>query len=500
MKIFILFLISLTSYSQNNQKCLTFNNINIGSIKNINPTLNYKKMDKPLLQKYIISQNGFFKIFYDTTNANGNLSAMVDLNGNRIPNSYNEYIKNVSEIFDSVYTIECNLFKFTAPPKNNYYEIFVVNLPDGVFGYTDYETEKYIPSDTSNKKYYTFIVVDNDFGVGYRTIGKNALKVTAAHEFFHAIQIGNYGVWERDFYIYEMFAETFEYLVFPYLNDFLFDTKTYFDNVSQISLMENKNYPGYERAIFGIYLFNRFRIDFIKDYWNKTKSENPISALKNTIRKYNSSLEREFCNFSFYNFYSSEKQEKKYYSFGNIIPKIKYSDEINFSSQSNYLNRTLIPYTSHFYSFTFNFQDKMLSIVSNTNYENNLNSIPYSLEINKNSVFFSYKNIENWSIINLNESYFTTKNIVDVYPNPFKPLKTNLKIPVENHEEYNLKFYNSLYENIYSDNIIPQTFTDKNYLVWNGINNNGKTISSGIYYYQADSKNKSYKGKFAVVK
>jgi len=40
-------------------------------------------------------------------------------------------------------------------------------------------------------RWTSYIEIDNDF-IGFYTIGINAARVTAAHEFHHAIQMGNY--------------------------------------------------------------------------------------------------------------------------------------------------------------------------------------------------------------------------------------------------------------------------------------------------------------------
>lgn len=498
---FIFLLSSEFLFSQStNQKCLTHFIVSSTEKKSANANLNFKIVDKPQLQTFKISKSGFFKIHFDTTNINNNLPSLVDFTGNSIPNSYKNYIDSVSFIFDYVLENECTINKFSQPPKNNFYEVFIVNQPDGIFGYTDLEQNIYIQSDTSHKKYFTFIVVDNDFGIGYRTKGIDALKATCAHEFFHAIQIGNYGIWEEEFYFYELIAESFEKIIFPNVKDYLFDLKIYFDDISSISLFQKEFYPGYERAIWGVYLKNKFGIEFLKSWWDDVEEYLPSVALKNNLRKYNSTLEREFTNFSFLNLKASKFKEDNFYDDGFNFPYLNYTETIIFQNNS-LINRTSNPFTSHFYLIK-NGVDSSFVLISNLNKSNNFTPKAYSLFLESNNYKLQNVDFNFWNITTLNDFGENKKIFSSVYPNPFKPSISQLNFPLVNESDNlaTLEIYNSLFENIFSNTLSVNQFTGKKFISWNGIDLNEKIISSGVYYYKIKTTKNNYEGKFAVIK
>jgi hypothetical protein len=84
------------------------------------------------------------------------------------------------------------------------------------------------------------------------------------------------------------------------------------------------------------------------------------------------------------------------------------------------------------------------------------------------------------------------------YPNPFNP-STNIIFTVTNNIHVRLDIFNSIGEHII-------TLTDKNYsfgnysLTWNGTNNFGKEVNSGIYIYRINSGNFSQSKSMILLK
>lgn len=63
--------------------------------------------------------------------------------------------------------------------------------------------------------------IDNSYyESSYYTRGINALKVTLAHEFGHAVQLLSYGLWDEDIWFYEMTSIWLEEAVFDDVNDY----------------------------------------------------------------------------------------------------------------------------------------------------------------------------------------------------------------------------------------------------------------------------------------
>ncbi len=69
------------------------------------------------------------------------------------------------------------------------------------------------------------------------------------------------------------------------------------------------------------------------------------------------------------------------------------------------------------------------------------------------------------------------------YPNPFNP-ETTISFSLPKAEKVNLNIYNlkgQLVKTLYQDN---QCSAGVNSVVWNGKDNKGNSVSSGIYFYR----------------
>ncbi|MFC1554572.1 FlgD immunoglobulin-like domain containing protein, partial [candidate division KSB1 bacterium] len=84
------------------------------------------------------------------------------------------------------------------------------------------------------------------------------------------------------------------------------------------------------------------------------------------------------------------------------------------------------------------------------------------------------------------------------YPNPFN-LSTVIKFSIKNSEHVSLKIYNALGSEIRSlqSGFLP---SGQHISVWDGRNNNGWEVPSGIYYYRIISGEFSYARKMVIVK
>ncbi len=74
----------------------------------------------------------------------------------------------------------------------------------------------------------SFMEIENDFS-SYPTKGINAARVTAAHEFHHAIQLGSYIYRASDLYFYEITSTSMEEFVYDSVNDYYNYLENYFN-------------------------------------------------------------------------------------------------------------------------------------------------------------------------------------------------------------------------------------------------------------------------------
>jgi hypothetical protein len=144
------------------------------------------------------SPAGHFLVHYAKQGIHAPYQADVDDNSNGIP----DYIDRTAMILDSVWAFEVDTLGFTPPPADGFYtsggddryDMYVLDIPtatgyQNIYGGT-YEDELFKVG--TKWKATSFIILDNDYAniTVYRTRPLDALRVTAAHEFFHAIQFG----------------------------------------------------------------------------------------------------------------------------------------------------------------------------------------------------------------------------------------------------------------------------------------------------------------------
>ena len=75
------------------------------------------------------------------------------------------------------------------------------------------------------------------------------------------------------------------------------------------------------------------------------------------------------------------------------------------------------------------------------------------------------------------------------YPNPFNP-ETTIRFSLENDAEVMVNIYNTRGQLVRSL-VNGQKAAGMHSVVWNGMDDNGQSVSSGIYYY------KMYAGKYS---
>ena len=187
----------------------------------------------------------------------GNVRIHFNLFGSDAP-EYDLY--QIAEAYDSVYNYEINILGFPPPPSDegeggdNLYDVYIQNL-GGIYGETRWTT------DGQSRTSPSYTIIDDDFSQHY-TSGIDAAKVTAAHEFHHAVQIGNYLFREEDLFYYEITSTSMEEFVFDSINDYYAYMPAFFER-TDISISNHY----YSLAILNIYLQNRFGNPILKDIW-----------------------------------------------------------------------------------------------------------------------------------------------------------------------------------------------------------------------------------------
>ncbi|MBN1757018.1 MAG: hypothetical protein JW863_01800 [Chitinispirillaceae bacterium] len=205
------------------------------------------------------SPGGHFEIFYttigddrvDSTDRYG-FGTPDWRSRTHTPNGVPDYVDETAFALDSSWAMEIDRFGFVPPVSvrddqhpSDRYKVVLEKQNDGYYGLT------YLNEQLPEKGYGSTITLRNDWSgsewhaLGYDVNPANGIRVTCAHEFFHAIQYAmswhvDDDIWLDDFPLSwtEGSAVTMEEMAFDSINDYLQYSTTYFDRPT-VSFFDN---------------------------------------------------------------------------------------------------------------------------------------------------------------------------------------------------------------------------------------------------------------------
>jgi len=247
---------------------------------------------RPSLDLTYDSPGGGYKVHYTKTGPDSVYRASVDSDIDGVP----DYVESVALIADSVYEHIVTELGYPEPPSDGFYngggdekyDIYLLDLQGEAYG-LDYPDSAYIGP--GQKQSTSFIVMDNDYYEFYiwnasnekvylyRNRPLDAIRVTTAHEYFHAVQFGidfreseiesadTLVIWKR--YWMEMSAVWMEEEIYDDVNDY-YNYLPYFFYFPMSSLQQFNSYADphpYASVVFPIYLSETYGRDIIRDIW-----------------------------------------------------------------------------------------------------------------------------------------------------------------------------------------------------------------------------------------
>lgn len=324
------------SASLSNEKCFTERLRDAQEVIQANPALyqTYAKIlrARPVTEFSYQSPGGYFWLHYDTTGANA--VPLADTNGNFIP----DHVERAAQISDSVWHYQVIDLGYLPPPSDgtlgggaDQYDIYFQLI--GAYGYTSPE----IPGPNPWNDYSSHIVVHRNFA-GFPpnddpegdVIG--ALKVTIAHEFFHAAQFA-YDVGAEAYFMEES-STWMEDMAFPEVND-NYNYLPYFFNVPQQGLLEGGNHQ-YAAFIWPKFLQERYGVEIMRNFWTECRYNSAVGAWSYVLDTLQTSLGEEFARFAYWNYHTGERDYGKSYQSASDYPLIhimRYSETIPDSNE-----------------------------------------------------------------------------------------------------------------------------------------------------------------------
>lgn len=463
--------------------------------------------ERPSLDNTLISPSGNFLIHY-----NDYYEGIID------------FANEVATAADSSqrYTVDIMNFRNHIPDSDMLYDIYIKQLPNGSYGWN-------CPDGNDGA---SWVVIDDDYiGANYSTSGLDAMKISIAHEYFHAIQRAYVPVPGQNSFFYELSSIWIEDLIYPDINDYIFFSQygdDYFSNPER----NMNSYNGYGLGLYGHYLNEIYDNQIMQRIWeeysfisqndnldNESVFDAIDSVLDNGVFNYNSTFVDTWLDFNSRNLFNGIQNSEFHY----------YSDQFSFNPISTNpvqidtiqsISRTLNNRSVKINSF-YPYDISIINIQNNSNSNtvkgnicilsdhNSIDNIGNSFQTDiissndvLNAVYISDLNSNESEI--LLSSTFLDLNFSDdiyIYPNPTDEegnltLRFNSGIKSEN---ILLKLYNLNGKLLKNVNLGSINYTTDDYNI-KTVNLFNKNFSSGIYILSFHIENKIVNKKVTLLK
>ena len=237
-------------------------------------------------------ETSHFRIHYTTSGRNS--VDTTDSDNDNIP----DYIENLANYLEYSWSYEVNTMGFDEP-ADDFIDVYVLDI--GAYGTTCWGP---LPGGFCSCSGEIEIEIDN-------SLNDDLLKVTAAHEFFHAVQTGDlYGMWcsEGD-WLMEGTATWCEDEVYDSVDDYV----NYVNSLRGI--LHSPDFTSitqrdYDTVIFWKYLSERYGISIIRSVMEHTRSQDGIPAVNSALQGIGTNFKDTFIDFSVANYFNDYMYEE----------------------------------------------------------------------------------------------------------------------------------------------------------------------------------------------
>jgi len=294
-----------------------------------------------------------FIVHYAVTGPDAVYEPAVDIipgGGNGVP----DFVDSVLIILEHVLVVitgptDGGNLGFHLPPNDNgrggdnRYDIYLLNLGSGFFGFTNPDP------DSTEYQVASFMFLDNDYlGTAYQNSPLEAVKVTGAHEYFHADQFVS-DANEFDFddpnnpnsykpWWLEASAVWVEDVVYDDINDYL-GYLPFFYGYPWMGLgtfnygSDARSFHPYASGVWPIYLAEKHGVSTIRQIWQRCENVigyNALTAMDETLINRGTSLNKGFLDFAVWNYHTGSRSDPNlFYSEGESFPLIESTGGIS---------------------------------------------------------------------------------------------------------------------------------------------------------------------------
>ncbi len=273
------------------------------------------------LTESYVSEDGHFKIHY-TFEGRDSVSTEQGFE-----DSVPIFVIEAAAAAERSYSMLTEDYGYSPPPSDGdidgpELDIYIAEL-GSYYGWTRFDSYVGSPS---------YLEVDNNFSESwYNTHGLEALRVTIAHELFHAVQIGySIPVFEQtnNVYWFEISSVWFEDVCYPDVNDYISYTQANFLRPQFPELNTNTGYH-YGHGLFGQVLDKEYgwagTDHIITSIWEDLEDREAIEVIDATLNSdlWNASLAEAMNDYALYNvFTGSRALAGEFYEDAALLPEI----------------------------------------------------------------------------------------------------------------------------------------------------------------------------------
>ena len=290
-----------------------------------------------------------------------------------------DYIDMVDNVFTEVYEMEIDTFSFVEPPSdrwysnnggNGLYDIYISKLNPWYYGWVMHEAyANYNSGDNENSLDITeqnaltsYMEIRNNYD-GFPHTEIENIQVTAAHEFFHAIQLG-YDGWEKT-WLLESTAVWMEDEVYDDVNDYYLYLIDWFEEPHLALDLDSNHW-------YGSCIFFRYITEHLGDFsiirkifqnsvnYDSQSNDYSILTIDEILSKHGSDFKETLQKMAIANRvlssdpivgeYSYEEAED--YKENGIELHIEESISLSDTTYNYFNDDNLMRYASHYFSIT----------------------------------------------------------------------------------------------------------------------------------------------------
>ena len=450
-----------------------------------------------------------------------------------------EYVIAMSGIFEQVWSFFIDTLHFSPPPgidyPNNKYNIYIENINPNYFGLTYSINDG--PDDPGCGSYIKMRNSYSGPAFSENTEVEN-IKVTAVHEFFHAIQFG-YNCWE-DFWFMEATAVWSEDELYNNINDLYRYLPQWFSNPN--TSIETEGYYMYGTFILFQYIDEHLGgPETIRNSWqysNQLAIENDgvsIQAIDKALKNMNSSFNETYHRMRIANRILSSNKNAGIYTYDQAEEYLDSAEVAYPPPQNNIIftegNHEIVSsslldgYETFYYSLHLPSRAGHLITPVKIKFSPEIGDFMFSTIIQLDSIEWTVRSeneliidpiieydwisfvvsaigteTDNWDFsLIIQDGNITDFTIYNPYPNPFNNQGIHFDLQVIKNQDFDIQIVDILGKKLWQKSY---SITDPQYInfSWDGKNNQGNMVANGVYFILIKGKDHTKVKKFTLLK